>query len=282
MWFLLSILSNDPGISHLCNISNQHVPSAVLDPKHSLILNIASNSYSQVTHSMGQPPNPALLIGLQFTPVSSICFCLQRATVYSRARAGKTNRFTRKSRKFTQRSCPAVCWCLLVKGKAGVASGTLQMGGGHLQGAVRCKPPDRHCACLILLSLRLSGVSVRTQVWQHKQTWASPPRRGEGRTPQSTGSFSVRAPVSPAPRRWHLTVEFAIVLKRWIADFPQKTLRANTSPLFTTFPSMPAKRRWADSNGFFVFMCIFHTNCSLHHRVFWWSDSLLGTIGAGF
>lgn len=79
---------------------------------------------------MGQPPNPALLIGLQLTPVSSICFCLQRATAYSRARAGKTNRFTRKSRKFTQRSSPAVCWCLLVKGIAGEASGTLQMGGG--------------------------------------------------------------------------------------------------------------------------------------------------------
>lgn len=116
---------------------------------------------------MGQPANPALLIGLQLTPVSSICFCLRRATAYSRARAGKTNRFTRKSRKFTQRSPPAVCWCLPVKGKAGEAPGTLQTGGegevGHLQGAVRCKPPDRHCACLILPSLSLSGVSVRTQ-----------------------------------------------------------------------------------------------------------------------
>lgn len=167
MLFLLSILLNDPGISHLCNISTLHIPSAVLDPKHSLILlNIASNSYralQQVTHSMGQPPNPALLIGLQLTPVSSICFGLQRATAYSRARAGKTNRFTRKSRKFTQRSSPAVCWCLLVKEKQGRHLEHFRRVGGHLQGAVRCKPPGRHCACLILMSLRLSGVSVRTQ-----------------------------------------------------------------------------------------------------------------------
>lgn len=146
------------------------MPSDVLYPKHSLILlNIASNSYSalqQVTHSMGQPPNPALLIGLQLTPVSSICFCLQRATAYSRAGAGKTNRFTRKSRKFTQRSSPAVCWCLLVKGKQGRHLEHFKqvcVSGGHLQGAVRCKPPGRHCACLILLSLRLSGVSASTQ-----------------------------------------------------------------------------------------------------------------------
>lgn len=124
---------------NLCSISNLHIPSAVLDPKHSLILlNIASNSYralQQVTHSVGQPPNPALLIGLQLTPVSSICFCLQRATAYSRAGAGKTNRFTRKSRKFTQQSSPATRWCLLVKGKAGEASGTLQMGGGAPAGS---------------------------------------------------------------------------------------------------------------------------------------------------
>lgn len=83
MQFLLSALLNDPTISQLHNIYNQYIYSIALYSKHSLIiLIIAPNSYSeiqQVSHSMGNPPNPDLLIGLQLTAVSSICFCLQRA-----------------------------------------------------------------------------------------------------------------------------------------------------------------------------------------------------------
>lgn len=48
-----------------------------------------SNSYSDteetISHNMGMPLNPALLIGLQLTPTSSICLCLtelSRATSY--------------------------------------------------------------------------------------------------------------------------------------------------------------------------------------------------------
>lgn len=118
---------------------------------------------------------------------------------------------------------PAVSWCLLVKGKAGETSGTLQGGWrGGVGGAVSCKAQDRHCACVIPLSLRLSGVSQsdhRGRVWHQNQTWASPPRRGEGWTLQSTGSFSVRAPVSPAPRLpvlWRVMIFVRVSPHRWI------------------------------------------------------------------
>lgn len=134
---------------------------------------------------MGNLPNPALLIGLQLTAVSSICFCLQRA-LKSHSLQQRKKQITSYTKRVenSHNSCgkaahshllwrllisasllqapPAVCWCLLAKGKAGEAAGALQMGGGpscHLQRAVRCKPQLRHCACLIPLSLGLSGVS---------------------------------------------------------------------------------------------------------------------------
>lgn len=61
-------------------------------------------SKSERSHNTGTPPNPALLIGLRLTPVSSICFCLKRAlkTRSLQEGNGKTNHFTREiGRNFT-------------------------------------------------------------------------------------------------------------------------------------------------------------------------------------
>lgn len=104
--------------SHLYNIYNLHISSTVLDSKHSLvILNLATSSYreiQQVSHSMGQPPNPALLIGLQLTPVSSICFCLQRALKSHSLQQGQRwknkSLHTQESKRFTQRMWRSSTW----------------------------------------------------------------------------------------------------------------------------------------------------------------------------
>lgn len=177
-----------PKNHHLCKIYNPYFYSTPLYSKHSLIiLNIAPNSYSeiqQVSHTMGNRPNPALLIGLQRTPVSSICFCLQRAlkshSLLQSQRWKKTNHFPRQeSCKFTQRlwiCCSPQPFALeitnLSKSAPRFSSSALvfirggswfSSAGGpscHLQGAVRCKPQLRHGACLNPLSLGLGVSSI--------------------------------------------------------------------------------------------------------------------------
>lgn len=69
-----------------------------------------SNSYNRdkietISHYMGMPLNPALIIGLQLTPTRSICLCLpelSRATCYERQMA-KTNHFTHEQGRSTSK-----------------------------------------------------------------------------------------------------------------------------------------------------------------------------------
>lgn len=69
-------------------------------------VSMLSNSFNETwdarSHNRGTPPNPTLLIGLQLTPVSSICFCPQEPQLIRGKR--KTNHFTRKEgRNFISR-----------------------------------------------------------------------------------------------------------------------------------------------------------------------------------
>lgn len=109
----------------------------------------------------------------------------------------------------------------------------------------------------------------RGQVGHRHQTWALPLRRGAGRTPRSTGCFSVSRTafisfISLAMHTVKATLtshyrdlggDLLIVLNFFICarakkikmcfSFPQKTLQANTSLHFMTSPSMQMKQRWA-------------------------------------
>ena len=54
---------------------------------------------------MGTPPNPALLIGLRLTPVSSICFCLKRALQSHSLQEGHGKQITSHAKKVETSQC---------------------------------------------------------------------------------------------------------------------------------------------------------------------------------
>lgn len=156
------------------------IPIRILLLSSLQILNIAPNSYSetsqQVSHSMGSPANLALVIGLPLTPLSSICFCLQRA-LKSRSLQRDSQRWKKQITSHARRvgnphngrgeaahgrllwrllispslllASPSwVCWRSLARGKAEEAAGALQTEAP----GVTCKPRLRHGACPIPLS----------------------------------------------------------------------------------------------------------------------------------
>lgn len=66
-----------------------------------MLSNRCSETQQARSHNTDTPPNPALLSGLQLTPVSSICFCLKRALKSLSLQQGHEKQITSHAKKGT-------------------------------------------------------------------------------------------------------------------------------------------------------------------------------------